>query len=825
MRKLRRPALPGIATVLAGLLFSSALAGEAPAGTAKFTGKVNVTKRQAGVPAAATFTTADGKAYELVMDERGKSLGSVMHGQTPEIYGVAEGDKLRAVAYVDERVNAGHEFWRRMRCLACVVMPGTVNSATPPDLKGAEAVVGRPYDFKRRFTAWTRDEKFLWVAADNEILQFDLAGKKLVKSYGRAEGLPDKLVYQLASDGRELWLIHRGGTAMLSVGTETIQDVSLLPKCKYVRVIAVNNHDFWFIGDTGTLRYSSIEKDRAGGNRFPALPTAARIAKAVDNGIWPPHWERRTAHFITNPVELAGRLYAGSFGDIYELDLKAAKWTKIAENGFEQTARGGKLYFLTPKGLAEYDPATGKTEALEPPEEVRGRYAQLLLTDSAAWIASEPLAAAGDAAPAGGGLARFDLAARKWQTWAEVDGRPARPVSCLTVAADGAVWAVTMEGKYAAKSAHPGMTTTKRLEFHTGGFGLLRYDEKAGKWTSLPLALEELGQRLICGQDGCHGADTIVPQFVENLTVGPKRAFAMTRLVPKQYFGGYWPCLDQVASRADAGAAWAAKFEHHPEQLDLQGEQPMVLNISTGQLTASGNSLKDQLWEAIGHDLVLGSFLAGETHWAVTESCVGFFDEAAGSWKQLAAPEFRWYWRATALLDDGRYVYVGSDRGLVTRLDTTTGRFELQVALKDRKIERIAKDKDGNILVAGGQAPLGLLPVELVGDGVGARHAVPLQAEAARFDGKAWAAAKPEDVPAAAAPQWLFKQLREKPQGYQDKTQGNYLCETAGGEPKPRYYLKEAFFPLFLSANTDGSRLWASTYTGIVRMDVRKNAE
>ena len=101
---------------------------------------------------------------------------------------------------------------------------------------------------------------------------------------------------------------------------------------------------------------------------------------------------------------------------------------------------------------------------------------------------------------------------------------------------------------------------------------------------------------------------------------------------------------------------------------------------------------------------------------------------------------------------------------------------------------------------------------------------MPLQADAARFDGKSWSAAKLADVPAAAAPQWLFKQLREKGQGYQDKTQGNYLCGPAPGdaEVKPRYYLKEAFFPLFLSANADGSRLWASTYTGIVRLDVVK---
>jgi hypothetical protein len=193
-------------------------------------------------------------------------------------------------------------------------------------------------------------------------------------------------------------------------------------KCKYARAVPGGRRGFCFIADAATYYDNKMAMELR--QNYPPIPTAARIAKAVDNGIWPPHWERRTAHFVTNPLLLGNRLYAGSFGDIYELDLEAGKWTKIAENGYELSARGGKLYFLSPKGLNEYDPATGKTEALEPPEEVRGRYAQLLLTDAAAWLASEPVPGAADAAPAGGGLARFDLAGRKWQTWAEINGRP-----------------------------------------------------------------------------------------------------------------------------------------------------------------------------------------------------------------------------------------------------------------------------------------------------------------------------------------------------------------------------------------------------------------
>ena len=361
MKRSAFAAFLGLLAVLAGLALplgapSRALAGESaepPAGAVRFTGKVTVTRRELGVPAAATFAVPGGKTYALVMDERGRSLGSVMHGQTADIHGVAEGDNLRVLGYVDERVNAGHEFWRRMRCLACVVLPATINAATPPDLKGAAEVAGRPWDFKRQFTAWTRDGKFLWVAADNELLQFDLAAKKLAKSYGRAEGLPDGLVHQLVSDGARLWIVHRKGVSVLPVGGDRIQNSRIAAGSRFVRAFSPAADDFYFLADTGTFCAGGADKDRR--TEFPAMPTAARFAKAVEAGIWPPHWERRTAHFVTDPVLVGGRLYVGSFGDIYELDLGAGKWTKVAENGYAQTASGGKLWFLTPKGLGEYD--------------------------------------------------------------------------------------------------------------------------------------------------------------------------------------------------------------------------------------------------------------------------------------------------------------------------------------------------------------------------------------------------------------------------------------------------------------------------------------
>ncbi|HUT32922.1 MAG TPA: hypothetical protein VNE39_05545 [Planctomycetota bacterium] len=799
----------GRVACLASLLLPcwAAIGAEPGQGTVKVSGRVAVSRDQARGVRGATLTTPKGEVYRLVMDERGRSLGGVMHGESAEVFAIPsdkDGAKwLQVLAYADDRLAAGHEYWRRMRCLACVVLPATRNAAVPANLRGATPVAGRFFPLKRQFTAWTRDATCLWVAGDTELLQVDLAACKVLRSFGREEGLPDRLVYQLLSDGKTLWIVHRGGVAALDIGKGRIVDLPRL-KAAFAQVFA-DAGGVWVVADTGTFRLKAPGGEPA---VFPALPTAEQIRRVVETGIWTAHWRRRTGHLITAPASIGERLYAGSYGDLYE--LADGKWQRIAEGGWQQAVHDGKLWFLNAQGLAEYDPQTGKTSVAAPPESVRGRYTRLLVTDTAAWLVAEPEGTGKEGPPAGGGLARFDLAKRNWQAWPKINDLSANAVACIA-AQDGAVWAATMEGRYRSRSAHPGMTTTSRLDFDATGFALHRRDEKAGKWDSYPLAMPELEKRLICGQDGKRSMDVVTPQSIEELSVGGTRIFALARLMPKQFFGGYWPCIEQVASRPGPGDAWAAAFGHHPEQTCLEGEQPLVLNISSGELTRIGSSLKEQRWEAVGHDLVLGLFALGRRHWAVTEGCIAVHDEAVGQWRRLVEPDFRWYWRATAALDDGRSLTVGSDRGLVCRLDLASGRFEFLGALKDRTISRLAKDKNGALMAAGSQAPLGRLPVQL------ADTLKPLDSDAARFDGKAWTAAKPEDLPpAGSAPPWSLKQFERK--DHLDKSQGNYLCGPPNGQP--RYYVKEVFFPQFLCASADGRRMWLSTYTGIVRLDL-----
>jgi hypothetical protein len=812
-RELRRWSLVAVWAVALPLVARGASAGERPAGipaeAIKVYGGIAARKGGRRRPRAATLTTRQKKTYNLVLDPKGRSLVQVMHRERAEVWGLvsAKGgaEWLRVLDYTDRRLTAGHELWRRMRCNACVVLPAMVNAGTPKKLHGAAAVTGKYHSFREMFTAWARDAKSLWLATDNRVLQVDLASRRLVRSFGLAEGLPDRRVYGLASDGKTLWIAHRGGVAALKI---TAGEIVNPPEFEsdYARV-HLDPGGAWVMTTKATFRLKAPGEKM---EKHPALPSAWRISQAVRKGLWIPHWDRRTSHFAASPASIGGRLYVSTYGSIH--GLSGGKWKAVASRSWLPAAAGGRLWFLNAEGLGEHDPATGRTETHRLPEECRGRCLKLLATDAAVWVAAYHAPAAKGSAPTGGGLARFDMAKRQWRGWTRINGGKADRVSCMA-AADGAVWVVTLDGKYTTKSAHPGMTTTRKSVFVTSGMRLHRFETGTGKWASWPLALNELEKRLICGQDGRRGMDGIFPERVEEISVGPRRIFGVTRLVTKKYFGGYWPCINGLARLA--GGEWKAGLEHAPAELRLQGEQPLVLNISHGEFDRIGSRLKDQHWEAVAQDLILGMFVHGGTHWAVTDGCAAFFDGAAGKWRRAVETRYRWYWRATAALEDGGWLYIGSDRGLIGRLELKTAKFEYLATLKGRCVTRFARDKKGALLASTEPAPLGQLPTFLKG------KLKPMDAVAAKFDGKTWSAAGAADVPAApGAPKWLFRKLERT--SHLDKTHGNWLCERVPGQAqlKPHFYVKEVFFPLFLCEGGGGRRLWISTYTGLLRLDL-----
>ena len=785
-----------------------ALAGEKPPTRLdKTAGLVYATRDGTGKVTAVEFRADPGGLYRVTLDEHGAALGETMHGEKTRVTGTVleKGEEawLTVVRYEGLEAAANEEHRRRMRpkgCNWCTIAQALANARLPKDLAGAAAVDGRPFSYKGQIGAWTRDERFLWAATDNEVFQIDLAAKRLVKSYGPGDGLPDQVVYQLLSDGTTLWMVYRGastsaaaggGVAALTIGKDRIVDLPAL-RCNFGR-LAAGQGGVWVIADTGTFRLQGPTDTPA---RAPAIPTAARIAKNVVDGIWLPRWTRQTAHFIYSPVCVAGRVYVGSYGDIYGLD--GATWGTVGKGGWEPCAGAGRLWFLSSQGLAEYEPET-KNLTVHPFLKAQGQGKRLLVTGSAVWVALEP-----STTPQGfegGGLARLDLASRTWQTFPEINGRKADHVTCLEEV-DGAVWAFNVEGEYRQKPAHPGMTYVKRNTFDTSGFCLHRFGGKQRPWETIPLGLPTFEQRLIVGDSGALGRDVILPQTAEDISVGTRRIFGVMHLFPKTYFCGYYPCVEQLALRGPSEAGWTAKFEHRPEELGLQGEQPLTLNIA---------NIGRDVYEGLGHDNVLGMFMQGNEHWVVTEGCVGRFDVDGSRWQKVLEPAFRFYWRASAGLDDGTSLYLGSDRGMVTRLDPRTGRFEVLTCLNQRSISRIAKDRDGSILVASAPSPLGMMPVQLRGK---------LRAEdwtAARFDGRTWTEADAQALPAEGPQTWVVTRGNERRRG--GETDGNFLSSAAPSGPTPRFYLKGVYYPKFLCASPDGNRLWVSTYSGVLRLD------
>lgn len=783
-------------------LLAVASAVEAPKGAIKVAGKIEVTSGNLIVPKSARITTAAKKVYQVVLDSRGRSLVKVMHREKAEIWGEVQKkgntEWLRVIDYTDKRVTAAHELWRRMRCNACVALPAVICATPPAQLQGAKTVTGRFYYNKRKYLAWTRDAQFLWAATDNRLYQIDMKEKRLVRSFGKAEGLPDNFIYELASDGKTVWIVYRGGVAALKVADGKFVDPSAL-RSDFARV-HLDSEGVWVVTNKGTFRLKGPDGEF---KMLPALPSAARITKAVEQGVWLPHWARRTAHFIGDPVSIGGDLYVLSYGSIYR--FSKGEWTTVSRRSWAPRAAGGRLWFLNAGGLNEYDPKEGKPKAHKLPEACRGRYAGIRAYGEALWLNAWPGERPADGK---GGLGRFDVKTGKWKTWAAINSHRTDRVIAMD-ACNGEVWVLSAKGTYETRPAHPGMTYVKRKIFGTSGFNLHRFDSKTDKWESKPLPIRNLDARLICGQDGNRAMDQIAPREVRSICAGPSQVFAATRLVPVKYFGGYWPCINRIGVMK--GGNWSVGFEHDPEPLRLHGEQPLVLNISNGELIRAKINPGDRILEGVGHDGVLGLFVQDKTHWTVTEGCVGYHDAATGKWKRIAEIGFRYYWDAICAHDDGKNLFVGSDRGLIGQFDIDTGAFSLSGTLKERCITRIGKNKKGAMAVSSIPAPIGVLPSFLAG------KLETIDAETAVLEGGKWRKAEAGEKPAAPAKsRWFVKLIKRRHRW--DKSNGNFLWDRKTG--KPAYYVKEVFFPRVLCVSPDGKRVWLRVFTGLLRLDL-----
>lgn len=756
------------------------------------------------------ITTKDGKTYAVFQDEKGRDLCKTMSGVHINVHAeiVKTGGKeyAKVTDYVREENRAGHELWRRMRCNACAVQSAAVNVKAHGEMGGAEPISGRFYSFKDRIQAYNVEGNTMWVAMDNRVESIDLTEKKVTGTYGKLEGLPNPWVYDVLSNGKTVWIAHRTGIAALDIDKGTIRD---LPEMRASYAALCREDDtVWVVADRGTWMMSPPDEVP---KAMPALPTGKRIRKAVDGGIWLPHWRRLSRHFIRNVVAVSGNLYVESYGTIYALEDGA--WRTVSNNGWELAGGNGRIWFVSPGRLVEYDVAKREGREHAFPEEVaRGRAVRMLVDPSAVWVALVPLETEEPKSGTPGGLLRFSLPEATWRVWKKVGSSPADHISHMTRVGD-TVWVAAMQGAYSHKTAHPGMTYVKRSPFRSSQISLHSLVDGTDEWNSLALSSGVVENRFICGQDGEGAMDDIVPERIEDLFVGDDRIFAYQHLFPKTYFSGYWSCVNQVAARAE-GEPWKSAPVHKPAELNLQGEQPLVLNIS---------NKGEMVLDAVGHDQILDLLDHEGTAWVVTQGRVAFFDPGKEQWAQVVKGAYRWYWRATAAYDDGKSLFIGSDRGLLGRLDHSTGLFAVTGAFKGRAVDAIASDGSGKVVAWARQETLGQKPVDL------ATAANSIDGDMATWDGTSWTVRVEDNAPKKpAASQWEVKDIRKvkKPKnvkGGRDRSPGNILVgppRDGRGEAVPRFYLKDVFWPTYLAESTDGKSLWISVFSGLLRVDL-----
>jgi len=680
--------------------------------------------------------------------------------------------------------------------LSSVVEPAKRASEVPVHLDGAKAAWGRPLSMTNDITAFAKGKGRIWVATDSAIFAVDAVTKQVINAYTPADGLPDEPTDALLSDGRFLWVIQRNRLSALDLASGKFVTEGM-PRFSHAGVVTDGAHA-WVIADTGTYIYSHATKSWSAA---APLPTGGDIKKFLAKGIWEGRRREMLRGLLGEPVLLDGDIYIPSRGSLFRFHLSSQKWSRISDDAWKVVPANGRLFFIGGFGLGEYDPAANRTASYKVGSEIPdGRPKFLVATEKNVWVALDAQALFESYAEGKGGVARFDFKTRQWTAYMRINGQKADQVTALENI-NGQLWCATQNyTEVATIIAHPGMAHIKRTRPKIEGLSLHAYLEDKEKWDTITLPFPEGEPRMVLGQKGTDNDGKMVPRRI--VAMAPTRHVMLCQfdMYPRQYFSGYYPTIGVFSGRDGSGRSWTPSFTNHAEQLDLQGEQPSVLLIS--------GSHGHRIVLAAGHKKVLGLFRHQSGNiWAVTEGCLAWFDESEAKWRQVVNPPFRFYWRATAAVADKDNIWVGSDCGIIARMDKRTYQCKALVCLPRRSVTQLALDKGGTLWARTSNSECRRLPVEM--------RSVPKgpQAEVVKFDGNAWTAAK--EWPANLHPpekNWAF-----------DGKRSFLLRKTPANQSGKRtFFVAGLFRPRFLLDDTPDGSLWVSTYCGLVRLSTKE---
>ena len=705
-----------------------------------------------------------------------KDLAPIVPGKTPSKEAALAGQK---------------EFRRRGgRCMnSRVYAPAQREVRVPKNLGNVPVVQPRLRLRAGRLTCFALDGATLWASDDQALYQVHVPTAKLVRAFGRSEGLPDSTVQEIAVDDNGVWLASSSGLSILDPQTGRIAPV---PNLRFtVGRLATGESGTWVVSDSGTSR---LPPGGAKWTKVPDFPGQRRLTASVDAGFWLLRWHHREISLVSSCFAVPSGLCVLHERRLYHCD-GSGKWRTLANGVWQAIADGDQAWALGTDGVLEIDLASGGSTLHrygQGPAE--GRPVAIALADNALFLASHgnyETKSREFKGFSGGGISRLDLATGKWAVTHKIGDVSVQFVDSL-LTSDGDVWAsVMLYDKPIQRGAHPGMAHVKRWLPHPSGIGLARFAD--GSWsiqTDLDLKTDH---RWMAPHGKGVYLDTLGPQNVEMMCRTGGRLWGVCRVVPEHWYGGYTLSVGSLAEKA--GDRWRVGIKLRTTELALGGEHPALLGISRSH---------GGVYLAEGHARVLGINNVGGRCCVISQTGVSVHDPATDRFQCVVREPDRLYFRATCGMPTPDSVWFGGDGGTVSRLDRQTGRLALAGVVPGRTVTGIGAK--GSRVVVTTKPGKATLPVSLTD-----APSLP-EADVLVWDGQQWAAgseADLKDVPTNGKPSLACRFKG----GHRDaaKRQDNYLDR----DGKPIAYLRGVFRPRELCEDATAGVLWLTTYAGI----------
>ena len=721
-----------------------------------------------------------------ILPASGQPRAPAERGRGPRPQSRGRGPSQQKVDAPPDIQRAMKEMWRRGTCLlSSVHKPAETESAVPKDLGATAVLYPRIHARQGALLCYAADGGTLWAADDQGLYQVDAAAAKLTRTYDVRAGLPDAAVQSIAPAGRTVWLATRGRLARLDVEAGTIAPVEGVQFD--MGRLAAGPSGVWLVSDAGAYRLAPGEKQW---RKLPDFPAQDLLAGQVRRGFWWEWWHRKMRVLLPSVFATADGLYVVCMNRLSRYDPAAGKWQELGQNVWQAVPSGRTVWALVTEGVLGYDAATGKTTHYRAGAgPAAGRPVAMAVSDQALLLASQPDY---DDKPktrrdtpqqevktplTGGGISRLDLASGKWTVTDAVDGVDVRFASAVQAEA-GEAWAsCILYDKIHERGAHPGMAHVRSYRPHATGIGLLHY--AGGRWHLVKREGLKTEQRWVMGQRGKVKTDLIGPESVDQLCRCGKCVWGVYRIVPEQYYSGYFISAGCLAEQSDGH--WQGRFDVRTKELGFEGEQPKLMLIS--------HSHGHRIVLADGHPIVLGmESIAGRT-WVISEGGLFAQEPGDGGFVPVLRETARLYWRATAAAAGEDCVWFGGDGGTISRLDRKTGRLELLGVAEGRSILHMVAG-DGGVRAVTSKSDA-VLPVSLA-----AATKLP-EGDVLEFDGRRWTAGAGQVAP--------------KPLPYTFKSRSNYLYKA----DKRVAFLKGVFRPIVLCEDRVGGKLWVGTYAGV----------